>query len=157
MPGEDEVYLLEGALRTHLTRDLDGWRNRRMVAIDTSLVHRIEVERDEETFAVVRGDSVWTFEDGGTVVERQVQSVLQELAGALVAAGFVPDEDSLAALPQAGSTVAYSEAGDVLAEISIGGGSGERWAMAAGDSVRYRIATFRANLITPTLESVTPE
>ena len=156
-PGEDEVYLLEGALRTHLTRNLDGWRNRRMVAIDTSLVRRIAVERDQDAFVVVRGDSAWTFEDGGAVVERQVQSVLQELAGALVAAGFVADGDSLAALPRAGSTVAYAESGDVLAEVSVGEGSGERWAMAAGDSVRYRIATFRANLITPTLESVTPE
>ena len=53
--------------------------------------------------------------------------------------------------------MAYSESGDVLAEVTIGTGTGERWAMAAGDSVRYRIATFRANLITPTLESVTPE
>jgi hypothetical protein len=157
LPGEDEVYLLEGGLRTHLTRDLTGWRNRKMVAIDTSRVSRIEVERDGEDFTLVRGDSAWTFEDGGPVVERPVQSILQELAGALVAAGFVAEGDSIGALPQGGSTVVYSEAGDVLAEVMIGSGSGERWAMAAGDSVRYRIASFRANLIVPTLESVTPD
>ncbi len=156
-PGEDEVYLLEGGLRTHLTRDLTGWRNRKMVAIDTSRVSRIEVERDGEDFTLVRGDSAWTFEDGGPVAERPVQSILQELAGALVAAGFVAEGDSIGALPQGGSTVAYSEAGDVLAEVTIGSGSGERWAVAAGDSVRYRIASFRANLLVPTLESVTPE
>lgn len=157
LPGADEVYLLEAPIRSHLTRRLDDWRNRRMAAIDTSLVSRIAVERDDDSFTVVRGDTAWTFEDGGEVVSRQVQSILQELGGALVAAGFVADEDSLAALPPGGSTVAYSESGDVLAEVTIGTGTGERWAMAAGDSVRYRIATFRANLITPTLESVTPE
>jgi hypothetical protein len=68
----------------------------------------------------------------------------------------VPDGDSLAAHPRAGATVAYSASGDVLAEVSIGTGTGDHWAMAAGDSVRYRIASFRANLIVPTLESVRP-
>lgn len=157
MPGADEVYLLEGSVRSHLMRQLDDWRNRRMTQIDTSLVTRIAVERDGDRYTVVRGDSAWAFEDGGAVEELQVRSVLDQLGGALVAAGFVADDDSLAALPQAGSTSAFSEAGDVLAEIAIGGGTGERWAMAAGDSVRYRIASFRADLVTPTLESVTPE
>lgn len=157
LPEEDEVYLLEGGIRPHVVRRLDDWRNRRMLAIDTSLVRRIDVERDADAYTLVRGDSAWTFEDGSEAAERQVQSLLQELGGALVAAGFVADGDSLAALPAGGRTVAYSESGDVLAEVTVGSGTGERWAMAAGDSVRYRIATFRANLITPTLESVTPE
>lgn len=157
MPGQDEVYLLEGSVRAHVTRQLEDWRNRRMTQVDTSLVSRIAVQRDGDSYAVVRGDSAWTFEDGGAVEGSQVRSILDQLAGALVAAGFVADGDSLAALPPAGSTSAYSESGEVLAEVTIGEGSGERWAMAAGDSIRYRIAAFRVNLITPTRESVTPE
>jgi len=157
LPGQDEVYLLEGGLRAHLTRRLDDWRNRRLLAIDTSRVDRIRVERDEDTFTVLRGDSVWAFEDGSEAVASQVQSILAQLGGSLVASGIVPDDDALAAEPRGGSTVAYSEAGEVLAEVTISVGSGEHWAMAAGDSVRYRIAAFRANLITPTLESVRPE
>jgi hypothetical protein len=128
-----------------------------MTRVDTSLVQRVSVERDGERFTVVRGDSAWAFQDGAAVEEQPVRGILDQLGGALVAAGFVADGDSLAALPAAGSTTAYTESGDVLAEVTIGGGSGERWAMAAGDSVRYRIASFRADLIVPTLESVTPE
>lgn len=128
-----------------------------MVRIDTSLVSRIAVQRDDEAFSLVRGDSAWTFEGGGGVVERQIDGLLSELAGQMVAAGFVAEGDSLAGLPQGGSTVAYSESGEVLTEVTIGSGTGERWAMAAGDSVRYRIASFRASLIAPTLESMTPE
>lgn len=157
VPDQDDVYLLEGGIRPHVVRDLDDWRNRRMVSIDTSRVNRIAVERDGDSYTLVRGDSVWTFEDGSQVAERSVENLLQQLGGALVAAGFVADGDSLAALPQGGSTTAYSESGDVLAEVSIGSGSGELWAMAAGDSVRYRIATFRADLITPPLERMLPE
>lgn len=156
-PGSDNVFLLEGGLRTDVVRRLDDWRNRRMLAIDTSLVRRVAVDREGEGYTVVRGDSAWTFEDGSPVVDAQIQNVLQQLGGSLVAAGFVSDGDSLAALPPAGSLVAYGASGDVLAEVTVGSGTGERWATVAGDSVRYRIASFRANLVTPPLESMTPE
>ncbi|MDH3207529.1 MAG: DUF4340 domain-containing protein [Gemmatimonadota bacterium] len=157
LPDQDEVYLLEGSIRPHLSRQLDDWRNRRVVAIDTSAVRRITVRRDDQVFTLVRGDSAWTFEDGAEVVSRQVQSILSELGGALVGSGIVSEEDSIFALPAGSSTVAYSQSGDVLTEVTLGSGTGERWATAAGDSVRYRIAAFRADLITPTLASVRPE
>jgi hypothetical protein len=157
LPAADEVYLLEGGIRSHLTRDLEGWRNRRMIAIDTAQVARITVERDDASYTLVRGDSAWAFEDGSATVERQVRNVLEQLGGALVASRFVADADSLAALPPGGTTTAYSEAGDVLAEVTFSSGTGERWAVAEGDSVRYRIASFRADLIGPTREAMTPE
>jgi hypothetical protein len=157
LPDTDEVYLLEGSLRSHLSRRLDDWRNRRLLAIDTSQVNRITVDREDQTFTVVRGDSAWAFDDGGEVVATQVQGILGELAGSLVASGIVHDDDPLAAEPAEGSTVAYSAAGAVLAEVTISGGGGDHWAMAAGDSVRYRIASFRADLIVPRPESMRPE
>jgi hypothetical protein len=157
LPEQDEVYLLEGGLRPHLTRRLDDWRNRKMLAIDTSQVVRLEVERDGDSFTLVRGDSAWTFADGSPTVARQVTNVLEQLAGSLVASGFVPDGDSIAALPQDGEAVAYSDAGNVLARVTFGSGTGDRWAMTAGDSIRYRIASFRANLIAPTRELTTPQ
>ena len=155
-PGSDQVYLVEGALWNHLQRPLDDWRNRKMLAIDTGRVARIAVERGDDAFTLVRGDSVWTFADGGAARASQIQSILNELAGGLVASRFVADDDSLAALPPGGSTVAFSEPGDVLAEVTIGEGTGERWATVAGDSVRYRLPSFRVDLIVPTLESVRP-
>jgi len=156
LPGADDVYLVEGAIRPHLTRQLDDWRNRRMLAIDTTRVARIAVRRDDATFTLVRGDTAWAFEDGSPVRAPQVQSILGELGGGLVASRFVADGDSLAALPEGGSTVAYSAGGDVVAEVRVGTGTGERWGMVAGDSVRYRLPSFRVNLIVPTLESVQP-
>ena len=155
-PGADQVYLVEGALLNHLQRQLDDWRNRKMLAIDTSRVSRIAVDRGDDAFTLVRADSVWTFADGGAARASQVQSILNELGGGLVASRFVADDDSLAALPAGGSTVAFSEAGDVLAEVTVSEGTGERWAMVAGDSVRYRLPSFRVDLIVPTLESVRP-
>jgi hypothetical protein len=78
-----------------------------------------------------------------------------------VASRFVPDSDSLSTRAPGGSTVAYSATGDVLAEVTVGAGlgaegSGDRWGMVAGDSVRYRLPGFRVNLIVPTRESLQP-
>jgi hypothetical protein len=157
LPDQDEVYLLGGGIRAHVTRRLDDWRNRKMIAIDTSQVVRLDVSRAGDSFTLVRGDSAWTFQDGSPTVARQVTNVLEQMAGSLVASGFVPDGDSIATLPQDGSAVAYSDAGNVLARLTFGSGTGDRWAMAVGDSVRYRIASFRANLIAPTRELLTPQ
>jgi hypothetical protein len=157
LPGENEVYLLESGLGSHLRRRLNDWRNRRVLAIDTSAVSRITVQRDGDTFTLVRESGEWTFEDGGEASSSQVQSILSEMSGSLVASSVVPEGDPLADQPAGGSTVAYSQSGEVVAEVTIGNTEGGWWATAAGDSVRYRIGSFRADLITPTLESVRPQ
>jgi hypothetical protein len=156
LPGEDEVYLVEGDLRGQVTRRLEDWRRKRMTAVDTSRVDRIEIERDGETYALARGDSVWTFDDGGDVDGGTVRDVLSELDG-LLASGFLSEADSLAGAEQAGSVVAYDEAGEVLADITLGAGEDARWARVAGDSVLYSLARFRVDRVAPTLEQIRPD
>lgn len=153
VPDADDVYLLEGDLRAHARRGLDQWRNRTMVAIDSAAVVRVEVEKDGEAYALVRGDSAWTFESGDAVEAAAVRGVLAELAR-LVASGFVAEGDSIAALPRSSRTVAYDDAGQVLAEVTIGEGTGERWARTSGDEYVYRVSTFRADRVAPPREDV---
>jgi hypothetical protein len=147
VPEEDEVYLLEGDLRVHVRRPLDDWRDKNVVRVDTSLVARIEVERNGEAYTVVRGSEA---EQG------RVRNILAELR-AVLAAGFLTEGDSLYALPQGASNIAYSGDGSVLAEVTLGAGDGERWARTPGDSVVYRISSFRAGRLVPTLDEVRPE
>jgi len=156
MPDEDEVYLLEGDLRVHLRRPLDDWRNKNIVRVDTSRVERLALERDGDRYVVIRGDSAWSFEDGGEVDQNRVRNVLAELRSVL-AAGFLTEGDSLYGLAQAASAVAYADDGSVLAEVTLGAGEGERWARTPGDSIVYRISAFRAGRLVPTLEEVRPE
>jgi len=156
MPDEDVVYLVDSGLRSYVFRQLDDWRNRRMLAIDTSRVRRITVERDGQSATLVRTDSVWTFADGGPANARPVQNILNELGGGLVAARFVSDADSIGRLPPGGTTVAYAETGEQLAAVTVGSGTGDRWATAAGDSVRYRLPPFRVDLIVPRVETLRP-
>ena len=154
-PEQDEVYVIEGDLRGHVRRGLDEWRDTEILAVDTAQVARLEIERDGDAYTLVRGDSVWTFEDGGAVEAMQARNVLTELSS-MIAAGFLTEGDSLVALPQGGATTAFDATGDVLAEVTIGSGEGERWARAAGDSITYRLSTFRVGRIAPTREAMTP-
>lgn len=153
LPGADAVYLLEGDLRAHVRRDLDQWRNRTMVAIDSTAVTRVEVEKDGDAYTLVRGDSLWTLEDGAAVQETAVSGILAELAR-LVASGFVAEGDSITSMPESSRTVAYDADGSVLAEITVGEGTGERWARSASDDYVYRVSTFRADRVAPPREDV---
>lgn len=156
VPDEDDVYVLEGDLRIHVIRRLDDWRNKRMVAIDTTLVSRIEVERDGEQYTVVRGDSTWTLEGGDELNVQPVLNILMELSS-LRASSILEEGDSLAALPQGGSTVAYGESGEVLADVRIGSGEADRWGRVPSDSVVYRLPSFRVDRITPERSAVVGE
>jgi hypothetical protein len=155
LPGEDEVWLLEGDLRAQLSRGVDAWRDRAVVAVDTAVVARIVVEREGDGYALVRGDSTWTFDGGADANQPAVKAILSELAR-LMASGFVAAGDSLAAAPQAASTTALSADGAVLAEVRLGVGEGDRWARSTANETVYRVSSFRANRVAPDREQVTP-
>jgi hypothetical protein len=155
LPGQDEVYMLEGDLRSQIRRGLDQWRNRTMLAVDSSAVTRIEVEKDGDAYALVRGDSAWTFESGDPAREATVQGILAELAH-MVASGFVEEGDSIGSLPRSSTTRAFSAPDELMVEVTIGEGSGERWARSTTDDYVYRVSTFRADRVAPPRENVEP-
>lgn len=155
LPDADDVYLLYGDLRAQVVRRLDNWRDRTMVALDTANVARISIERDSVDYTLVRGDSTWRLEGGDPVNPITVNGVLSELSS-LMASGFIADGDSIAMLEPGGVTRAYSDSGEMLAEISIGTGSGDRWARTSANDYVYRISSFRVGRVTPTREAVAP-
>jgi hypothetical protein len=155
LPEADEVYLMEADLRAQLSRDLDTWRDRTMVSIDTSSVARIVVEREGGDYALVRGDSAWTFDGGGAAARTAVDGILSELAR-MVATGFVESGDSLAGYDQAAATTAITADGQVLVEVTLGEGEGDRWARSSTSDDLYRVSSFRANRVAPTREAVEP-
>lgn len=153
MPGSDAVYLLDGELRSHVTRTVDSWRDRIMTTVDTAGVDRLDVAGDGGAYTLVRTDSAWTLEGGGEVDGAAVQGILSELSN-LVATGFLSESDSVASTPQASETTARSAGGAVLATVTLGRGDGDRWARVAGDDVTYRLSSFRAERIAPSRDEV---
>ncbi len=156
LPDEDQVYVLEGDLASLVGRRIDDWRSKRVLSTDTSRVFRIEVEGDGDSMVLLRGDSLWTFEEGGATDASAIRGLLGELSD-LKASGFLTEGDSLATMPEGASTVAYSAAGEVLAHVTLGSGSGERWAKAEGNDVLYRLAAYQSSRIVPTRDQLEPD
>ncbi len=153
LPGENAVYLAEGDLRARMDRSLTEWRNKRIAAVDTGEVARIEVGRAGAPYALVRADSSWTVEGGATADTSAVQTMLAGLAD-VRADGFTSESDSIGGLPEALTLTALSPKGDTLAALRFGEGSGTRWARARGDSVLYTVEGWRVDRLAPTREKV---
>lgn len=148
LPGKDNVYLASGNLRPNVTRELDDWRNKRVVEVDTAQVHRLEVARDGKSYTVVRKDSTWTLANGDSVRAPVVRDILEELSG-LQAAGFLAKTDSMATRPEGAHVLALSASGDTLGQVALGSGKSDRWARTPGDSVTYRLAAWRVDRLVP--------
>jgi hypothetical protein len=80
-----------------------------------------------------------------------VQSLLSELAR-LDATGFYLETDTLA--PRAARIRALSAAGDTLAVLEVGSGDEDRWIRALGDSIVYRLASWRVGRLLPDIEDL---
>jgi hypothetical protein len=153
LPGQDRVYLADGNLRSEVTRPVDDWRNKRIVAVDTAAVHRLEVERDGESYTLVRSDSTWTLAGGEAVDKTAVHDILDELSG-LQAAGYFEKGDTLANSPEGARVLALSASGDTLGQVTLGSGKADRWARTPGDSVTYRLAGWRVDRLVPERKTV---
>ncbi len=151
LPDEDAVYTLDGGLRSAVVRDADDWRNKKVVSIDSSSVVHLAVDRGGHRYQLVRKDSTWTFQGGGVADTAVVRNMLSELTD-LRASGFYHQGDSLAA--RAGSLVALNGVGDTLTALTAGGGEGNRWLRARGDSTTYEVAGYRVDRVMPTLATV---
>jgi hypothetical protein len=154
LPDEDEVYLLDGGLRPSITRSLEDWRNKRVARVDTSQVHRIEVERQGARSTLARSDSTLVLADGAPADGSTVRNLLGELAR-MDASGFYAQEDSLPAA--AGSVRALNASGETLLLLEMGAGEGDRWVRVQGDSIVYRIASWRAGRVLPEAEDLRGE
>jgi len=94
-PPSDEVFAVPTASVSLLTRSVDEWRDRIVVAADTSAIRRIAVRRNDQPAPVFlargTGDSgaSWTL-DGSAADTAAVQALLREAAN-LTASGFPSD------------------------------------------------------------------
>lgn len=146
LPDENDVYLLEAGLRPLITRTLDDWRDKRVARVDTAAVQRIELNREGSNVVLERADTLWVLGDGGEADGTTVRSLLGEMAR-MDATGFYAPQDSLSSL--GGSVRALDTAGDTLLFLEVGSGEGDRWARVEGDSIVYRIPSWRVSRILP--------
>jgi hypothetical protein len=76
-PGQDDVYLVEGELVPLVGRDVNEWRDKRIVVVEPDSIGGIDVERGRMRYTLERQDSVWSLAYGGAVDSARVERLVQ--------------------------------------------------------------------------------
>lgn len=116
-PGQDRVYLLEGAAASSLGRAEGRWRDRVIAAVDTARVARIVVERDARETVFVRDSAGWRAAGSGPLGASEAGTILDEL-GELRASSRVPTDSAV-------RSADFSTPDAVLRAFSAASGDGE--------------------------------
>ena len=152
LPDQNAVVVVSGDLRPTLTLSVTDWRDKTILRVDTAAVVRIVLETDEGTYVAERADSTWSV-DGEAANANTMRVVLDELAK-LVALGFVEDREVFQENPS--RVIALGAEGDTLGVVVITGEAGTRHARTPESDVVFEIPSFRADRITPDIETLRP-
>ena len=146
------MYLVESQLSALADRQVNDWRDKHIVAVDTAAVTRIEVGRGSDRYTLVRADSAWTFAYGVETDSAAVRRLLGEF-GSLEAQGSgfpTPDQaDSLDFDPPARQVSLFDAEGTELAALVFDSTSSGFWARHADGETIFQLYQWKANNLTP--------
>lgn len=148
LPDQDNVYTLEGPLRNAAAHGLDAWRDKTIVAVDTSRVQRVEVDRAGERYVLTRDSAAWLV-DGKAADGPTARSLVGGLSR-LEAQAFAPDSASFDAGDEMRSVLALDEAGDTLARVELSRTPESNYlARSPTRKWLFEVPSWRVNRITP--------
>lgn len=167
-PPSDEVFAVPVASVYLLGRSVEEWRSRIVASVDTSVVNRIAVHRNDEAASVllarVIGDSAarWSLE-GATVDTAVVDALLRESAN-LTATGFPSDSVTFAVdfdSPSALLEMFDSDEPGAVPALSLllltAPDARDFLVRRADDPLVYRISSPQAERLVPTRAMLLPE
>jgi hypothetical protein len=149
-PDQDEVYILQSRLATYVDRRLEDWRNKVVARVIADSVSSIEIHRAEGQYSATReADSVWTV-GADTADLAQVKRVLDQFQN-LSASGFPNAEqmDSVSFDSPDRRAILRDASGSIVVDLALDSLVGGFWARRDGDTVIYKLDTFRVNQLTP--------
>lgn len=152
LPDRDPVHVVHADLRGTARRDLDAWRDRAVVRVDTSRVRTVVLDRPGEDQTLSRSDGGWSLGDGAPADSAAVRGILGALAN-LRATGFGPDTVSLDEPDR--RLVALGEGDDTLTVLSLTDMEqpGSR-VTARGNPTIYELTTYQVGRLFPEPEAL---
>ena len=149
--GEDDVYLVRGNLRSAATRTVSQWRDKRIAALDTAMVSRIQVETDGVEATLSRDAEDWTV-DGEPADPARVRGILSELAR-LDATDFGPDTLQLPTPTR--SLVVLGPSEETLLQVRLVKGVAASWWLQRDEGgTIYQVTGWRAGRLVPAVDSL---
>lgn len=154
LPDADAVHVVGAGLRGPSMRGPRGWRDKTIVSVDTAAVQRLEVDRPDGSYALVRESGEWRL-DGEPARAEAVRGILGQL-GPLASSGFAPDT---ASFPGEGREVhalaAHGESGEPLVRLRVSrGGSGPAWVTTPGKEPVFTLQGWKADRLVPPRQRV---
>ena len=163
--GDDNVYRLDNDVAGHLSRDRDGWRDRRIASVDAGTVREIAIRRPDDEIVIRREGDAWMVD--GVVADSAAMERMVGILPAVSATGYPTDEEA---------ATADFENADVEVDVFAEGGSDVTgrelvlglqflldeeegdWLVRAvdGDEV-YRMAASAVGRLAPEREDLIPE
>lgn len=150
-PDADEVYLVEHALIPMFDRQVNDWRDKRVVVVAADSIGSIEVRRGRTGYVVARADGGWAV-DGRATDSTRVQRLVDGIATWEVPpTGFATaaQADSADFRRPERELRLLSSTGAELAAVAFDSTDGAFWARRAGDETVYRIYSWKVNELTP--------
>lgn len=77
-PTEDRVYLFRTDLGNVLDRQLDDWRDKRIVSVEPDSVREVRVQRRRGPYVLRRADAGWRFASGAPADSGAVRRLLEQ-------------------------------------------------------------------------------
>ena len=154
LAGDDEVFLVRGALPGILSRAVDAWRDRSIARIPPDSVGTVVITRNGREVTLTRGEGVWTV--GARPADTAVVGRLLSALGDLRAIGFAsPAEiDSLDFMRPWRRLAVLDRAGDTLLVLDLDSTSAGYWARRAAPGDAFRVDFWRLDQLTPAGEAL---
>ena len=159
-PGDTHVYLWRGRLAAVGDRPVDGWRDKRIAALEPDSIAGLDVVRGKDRYTLKRAGKHWTL-NGQAADSAAVARYLDRLK-AITAAGFATpkDVDSTKALRAARRLTVRGGRGMLLSLACDSGATGflvHHLAGVGGEgSTVYRMNSWDVDGITPASRSLLP-
>jgi len=155
--GEVRVFRYAGGLTEMVERDVDWWRDKRVVDIVPDSVHRVAVSRGPERYTLTHADSAWQI-GNAAADSAAVRRLLDQYAG-LEASGFASaaQADSADFTRPDRSVTLFDGAGDTLASLVLDSTSTAFWTRHASGGTIYRILQWKANQMIPAESTLVAE
>jgi len=167
-PPSDEVFAVPIASVYLLGRPVEEWRSRIVASVDTSVVNRIAIRRNDEPAPVLLsrgiGDSAARWSVAGATVDTATMEALLRETATLTATGFPSDSVAFAVdfdSPGARLEMFDSDEPGAVPALSLllltAPDARDFLVRRADDPLAYRISASQAETLVPTREMLLPE
>lgn len=152
LAGTDPVYLVKSQIGSFASRSVNDWRDKRIVAVDTSAVHSMSVQHGPDRYTLTRDSTRWVLDDGAQADSARAVRMLggfSSLAATGAAFATPAQVDSADFDRPDRSVTVLNDAGDTLAALVFDSTSSGFWTRARDGGTVYLLYKWKVDDIAP--------